>query len=110
MHDRGANIGAHRGFELRYRMDDIAWCELQTPVSRVNVGLSQVEEPKVGGGPTLTFGVENIDAARAALEAERVRFDGETREIPDMVKLATFFDPDGHTLMLYQELKAPSTT
>jgi hypothetical protein len=33
-----------------------------------------------------------------------VRFDGPTREYPGMVKLATFFDPDGNTLMLYESL------
>ncbi len=31
-----------------------------------------------------------------------VMVDGETIEIPDMVKLATFYDPDGNSLMLFQ--------
>jgi catechol 2,3-dioxygenase-like lactoylglutathione lyase family enzyme len=92
------------GFELLYRLDDMGWCELQSPVARVNVGLSQVEKPEVKGGATLTFGVKDIDAARKTLESQHVRFDGETRTIPDMVRLATFYDPDGNTLMLYQSL------
>jgi hypothetical protein len=50
------------------------------------------------------LGVRDIDAARAHLEKHNVRFDGATRTIPGMVKLATFFDPDGHALMLYQSL------
>ena len=96
------------GFELLYRMDDMGWCEFQSPVARVNVGLSEVETPNVEGGATLTFGVRDIAAARRTLEAAQVRFDGETQVIPDMVKLATFFDPDGNKLMLYEELKASS--
>jgi catechol 2,3-dioxygenase-like lactoylglutathione lyase family enzyme len=96
------------GFELLYRLDDMGWCELKSPVDRVNVGLSEVESPDVEGGATLTFGVTDIDAARADLESAKVRFDGETRTIPDMVKLATFFDPDGNKLMLYQDLQAAS--
>jgi predicted enzyme related to lactoylglutathione lyase len=68
------------------------------------VGLSQVEKPKVEGGPTLTWGVKDIEAARAELEGKGVKFDGETRVIPEMVKLATFFDPDGNHLMFYQSL------
>lgn len=92
------------GFELLYKLDDMGWCELQSPVTRVNVGLSQVEKPEVKGGATLTFGVSDIDAARKTLEAQGVRFDGDTRTIPDMVRLATFYDPDGNTLMLYQSL------
>lgn len=33
-----------------------------------------------------------------------MRFDGPTQTIPGMVKLATLFDPDGNTLMLFQSL------
>jgi len=33
-----------------------------------------------------------------------VRFDGDNVEIPDMVRLATFFDPDGNSYMLAQSL------
>lgn len=92
------------GFTLVYRMDDIGWAELSTPVARVNLGLSQVESPEVRGGATLTFGVTDINAARKTLESKKVRFDGETMTIPGMVSLATFFDRDGNKLMLYQDL------
>jgi catechol 2,3-dioxygenase-like lactoylglutathione lyase family enzyme len=95
------------GFRLLYEVDEIGWSELATEVAggRVNVGLSQVEKPRVGAGPVPTFGVKDIEKARATLESKKVRFDGPTREYPGMVKLATFFDPDGHALMLYQDLQ-----
>lgn len=92
------------GFRLVYKLDEMGWCELASPVERVNVGLSQVEEPEVKGGATLTFGVKDIDAARTRLEKADVRFDGPTQVIPEMVKLATFYDPTGNKLMLYQDL------
>jgi len=92
-------------FEFLYRVDDIAWCEFKTPVARVNVGLSQVEEAGGKGGATLTFGVKDIDAARKQLEGRKVRFDGPTQTIEGMVKLATFFDLDGNALMLFQDLQ-----
>jgi len=91
------------GFELQYRMDDIGWCELVSPVADVNVGLSVVETPNPGGA-TPTFGVENIDAARNALEARDVRIDGDAITIANMVKLLTFFDPDDNALMFFQML------
>ncbi|MCC6908995.1 MAG: VOC family protein [Phycisphaerales bacterium] len=93
------------GFTHLYTVEEIGWCELQTPVEggRVNLGLSQVEKV-TPGGPTPTFGVKDIDKARATLESKRVRFDGPTREYPGMVRLATFYDPDGNSLMLYQSL------
>ena len=43
--------------------------------------------------------------ARTALEEKAVRFDGDTVVIPDMVKLATFYDPDGNAWMLAQSLQ-----
>jgi predicted enzyme related to lactoylglutathione lyase len=96
------------GFAELYRMDEMGWSELQSPVARVNVGLSQVETPDVEGGATLTFGVSDIDAARARLESRGVSFDGDTSTIPDMVRLATFYDPDGNKIMLYQDLSGRS--
>ncbi len=105
--DMGAAVAWYQdvlGFQLLYKLDEMGWCELQSPVARVNVGLSQVEEPKVEGGTTLTFGVKDIEATRTYLEGRDVRFDGPTQEIPGMVKLATFFDPDGNHLMLFQSL------
>lgn len=96
--------GEVMGFELKYRMDEMGWCEMVSPVQNVMIGLGQVESPVVEGGATLTFGVKDIDASRSYLEGKDVRFDGETQEIPGMVKLATFYDPDGNKMMLYQDL------
>ena len=105
--DLDASIAWYRdtlGFELLYRVDEIAWCELQSPVDRVSVGLSQVEKPATKGGATPTWGVDDIASARKALEGRGVRFDGETLTFPGMVSLATFYDPDGNKMMLYQDL------
>ena len=91
------------GFELLYKLDDMGWAELKSSVPGVNVGISQVEKV-TPGGPTPTFGVSDINAARATLEAQGVKFDGDTMVIPDMVKLATFYDPDGNSLMFFESL------
>jgi catechol 2,3-dioxygenase-like lactoylglutathione lyase family enzyme len=91
------------GFDLLYRRDDIAWCEFSTAVERVNVGLSERREAGGPGGATLTFGVVDLDAAKAALDGQGVRQDGEIIEIAGLVRLLTFFDPDDNALMFYQE-------
>src|SRR5687768_3355736 len=93
------------GFDLLYRMEDDAWCELKTGVERVNLGLSQVEEPGGKGGATLTFGVEDIESAKAELDARGIRQDGPIRHIPGLVRLLTFYDPDDNALMLYEDLQ-----
>ncbi len=64
------------GFGLLYRLETMAWCELKTGVARVNVGISEVEEPGGKGGATLTFGVTDIEAAKAELDRHGVRQDG----------------------------------
>lgn len=90
------------GFDLLYRRDDIAWCELSTGVDKVNVGLSQREEAGGAGGSTLTFGVTDIEAAKAELDRRGVRQDGPIRDIDGLVRLLTFYDPDDNALMFYQ--------
>ena len=93
------------GFALLYKVDEMGWGELATETKGVNVGLSQVEKVSPEGGSTLTFGVHDIDKARKQLESKKVKFDGATQTIPGMVKLATFYDPDGNKMMLFQDLQ-----
>ncbi|MBK6412675.1 VOC family protein [Sphingopyxis sp.] len=85
--------------KLLYRADEIGWCELATPMAGVNIGLSQVETVAQGGGATNVFEVADIDAAKAHLDAEGVRQDGDIQHIPGLVKLITFYDPDGNAFM-----------
>jgi CreA protein len=95
--------GQHLGFELLYDAPEIGWCELALPVQGVTIGFSDVERP-AAGGPVPTFGVRDLDAARARLESAGVRFDGPPVEHEGLVRLSTFYDPDGHALMLAQNL------
>ena len=89
------------GFELKYRMDDIGWCELTSPVANVSVGLSVVEKPNPGGA-TPTFGVRDMKAAETSLKEKGVRIDGDVITIEGMVSLLTFYDQDDNSLMFYQ--------
>ncbi len=97
--------GSVLGMTLLYRREDIAWCELATAVDKVNVGLSEVEQAGGPGGATLTFGVTDIEAAKASLDAAQVRQDGPIRDIAGLVRLVTFYDPDDNALMLYQDMQ-----
>ncbi len=97
------------GFSLDYRMDDLGWCEMSSPVDRVNVGLSVVEKPNPGGA-TPTFGVEDMQAAKQSLEAMGVRLDGDIMTIEDMVSLLTFYDQDDNSLMFYQMLSVDESS
>jgi catechol 2,3-dioxygenase-like lactoylglutathione lyase family enzyme len=92
------------GFEVVHRLESWGWAELSTPLPGISVGIGQVEKPKTEGGVVVTFGVQDIDKARAHLESLGTRFDGVTRQIAEEVRLATFYDPDGNTFMLAQRL------
>ena len=94
------------GFKETFKVAEAGWAEVSTPAAGVTIGLSQSAEVRGRGGATPVFGVADIDAARAELEGKGVRFEGETVELPEMVKLATFFDPDGNAYMLAQSLAA----
>jgi predicted enzyme related to lactoylglutathione lyase len=93
------------GFELLYHLDEAGWSEMKTKTEGVTLGLGEQSEPTPGNSVPV-FGVGDIEVARAALEAEGVRFDGETEIIEGMVSTATFYDPDGNALMLAQDLSA----
>lgn len=90
------------GFALLYENEATAWAEMATPVSKTTVGLGQVETVPQGGGATLTWGVTDIVAAMAELESKDVKLDGDIVIIPGLVKLLTFYDPDGNAMMLFE--------
>ena len=92
------------GFEELFHAPEAGWAEVTTPSENVSIGLGQTEEVDGKGGATPVFGVKDIVAARADLENKNVNFDGDIIEIPGLVKLATFFDPDGNTYMLSESL------
>ena len=91
------------GFELLHHVDEAGWTELATKTDGVTLGLGEQTEP-TPGNTVPVFGVEDIETARASLEAAGVKFDGETETVEGMVSTATFYDPDGNALMLAQDL------
>lgn len=93
----------HLGFKEVFSVDEAGWTELSTNTPGVTIGLGDAEEIKTAS-TTPVFGVAAFDIARAALEQAGIKFDGETVEVEGMVKVATFFDPDGNPLMIAEDL------
>lgn len=94
------------GFELLFHAEEIGWCELSTSVPGVSVGLSENQQVPSGGNAINVWGVQDINAAKAHLDHHGVKQDGEIQEVPGMVKLLTFYDPDGNAMMLAETLSA----
>lgn len=94
------------GFSLRQRIDQIGFAILETGVPGVVVGLDTVEAARTGArGFALTWGVTDIEAARAALAAAGVETEP-VREIPGVVRLLDFIDPDGNRHTFWADPKA----
>ena len=107
--DYGRSLAWYRdvlGFEVVFELETWGWAQLRSPIDGLLIGIGQSEEIKEGGGATITFRVKDIEAARAYLESEGVRFDGEISQVEDMVRLTTFYDPDGNAFMLAQQLQS----
>jgi len=96
------------GFTLLYKADQMAWCELSTGVAKVTVGFSESETVGTDGGAIPTWGVTDIVAAKAQLDVHGVTQDGDIQHVPGLVKLVTFYDPDGNAMMLAQPDGAPA--
>jgi predicted enzyme related to lactoylglutathione lyase len=91
------------GFDLIMHVDDAGWSEMKTKTPGLTLGFSEMTDP-APGNTVPVFGVVDFDASRTALEAQGVKFDGDTIEVEGMVKTATFYDPDGNALMIAQDL------
>jgi catechol 2,3-dioxygenase-like lactoylglutathione lyase family enzyme len=89
------------GFPVVYELEEYGWGELKTPFG-FNIGIGQTETV-TPGSVTPTFGVADIDAAIAYLREHDVKVE-DWHEIPGMVRLSTFYDPDGTSWMLAQTL------
>ena len=64
------------------------------------VRLGQSEDVQGSGTMSINLAVADCDAARARLEARGVEFLGPTVNIPGVVRLADFLDPDGNKIRL----------
>jgi len=91
------------GFGLLYHADEAGWTEMSTNTPGLSIGFG-TQAPVATSSTIPVFGVPDIAAARAALEAAGVEFDGPTQTMEGMVSLCTLFDPDRNKLMLAQNL------
>lgn len=106
-HVSAAWYGSMLGFQTIYHADEAGWSELQTNTAGVTIGLGEHTKPTPGNCVPV-FGIGDLDTARQKLEQANVKFDGDTVVVDGMVKLATFYDPDGNALMLAEDLSGGS--
>ncbi|MCU6712991.1 VOC family protein [Paenibacillus sp. J5C_2022] len=91
------------GFELLYHDQESGITMVKTNTENCLIGFSAADSVVPSTSSTV-FDVENMELAVDKLKKDGVTFIGEIEVIPDFVKLATFIDPDGHSLMLSEQL------
>lgn len=89
------------GLELRMRAGE-DWTEFD--VAGVTVALHGTREghSPPGAGATVVFEVDDLDASVRALRSKGVAFEGDIREIPGTGRFASFRDPDGNLLQIFE--------
>lgn len=91
------------GFEVLFHDAESGMAMVKTNTEQCIIGFSQAEEVVPSTSSTV-FDVSNMEDAVHTLRQKGVTFIGDIETIPDFVKLATFIDPDGHSLMLSEQL------
>jgi len=92
------------GLAVKYETDD--WVELDggnVTIALRRYGSGPVGRPElnVGEGATLVFEVDDLEAAKADLEAQGVKFVSDIFEYGS-VRLAAFEDLNGNVLQIYE--------
>lgn len=88
------------GLEAKSTDDD--WAELRSDSITIGLNARASESPGGDGGAVIAFSVEDdLEGTVASLKDEGVTFTGEISEHP-WGRIATFADPDGNDLQLYQ--------
>ncbi len=91
---------------LKKTLDLGGWCEFSHSEGGASIGLNAMREGDDERGATVVLRVDDLAAAQKELKAKGVKFEGEVHEVPGVVRIVTFRDPDGNRLQLVQNLAA----
>ncbi len=100
--DMDRSVGFYRdtlGLEVSQHEDE--WSEVMAGDVRIGLNGRDEEEPGGGGGVIAFHAEPDIESAVSELEGQGVEFSGGVSEHP-WGKVATFHDPDGTELQLYE--------
>jgi len=105
----GETLGLKKTFEIQQ------WAEFAAAEGAPSIGLngapvanrnaaSNAPAGAAHSGATVVLKVADVEGTRASLLKKGVRFEEKIEEVPGVVRIATFYDPDGNRLQLAQVL------
>jgi predicted enzyme related to lactoylglutathione lyase len=84
------------------RRDGSNWAEFAAgPIRFALHGTGELRPPPPGGA-TAVFRVDDLDAARTALEARGAAFEEHLGEVEGFARFASFRDPDGNPVQIIE--------
>ena len=93
------------GLDLRMRAGE-DWAEFEVGGSTVALhGAREGHAPPMQGA-TVVFEVDDLDAEMRALGGRGVRFEGEVADVPGYGRFASFRDPDGNLMQIFERAPA----
>lgn len=95
------------GSTIVYEVPEQHWCEVTTPAEGTLLGLHEQDGVTPGTQNALGFSVLDMAAAHAHLVAQGAKLETDVIEIPGIVKLLYFTDPDGNRMWFYAPPSAP---
>lgn len=90
------------GLELNRKLDNPPWCEFNTAVAGLTVGLAEVTKVR-NGDVMLSLGVENLDTVIQRLSDLKVDI-SKPVSVDGVMRAITILDLDGNALMLRENL------
>ena len=97
------------GWPVAYSDDNIGWREYGMD-NATHIAIQKATEGdqgKPGLGSTITFLVESVDKTQAWLKSKGVKVD-EVLVIPGVIKVGTFFDPEGNRMQFVEPQPPPA--
>lgn len=102
--DMDAAVSFYRdvlGLGVRVRSGE-DWTEFDVGGTTVALHGTREGHPPPQAGATVVFEVDDLDATMRALRGRGISFEGDVREIPGSGRFASFRDPDGNLLQIFQ--------
>ncbi|MGH9632033.1 MAG: VOC family protein [Bryobacteraceae bacterium] len=102
-HFYGEVLGLKKTFET------VGWVEFSHAEGAPSLGLSLASAVRErGGGATVVFGVDDLNATMDRLKSLDIKFEGRVESIPHVATIATFRDPFGNRLQIAESLAGKS--
>lgn len=84
------------------RRDDGNWAVFDAGPVQLALHGAIEGRPFRAGGATAVFRVDDLDGARAALEARGAEFEEHVGEVEGFARFASFHDPDGNVVQIIE--------